>query len=437
MKHISASLVHLLLCIVVFLATSFVSAAVAATTSNTAPSQQVQAVQTLEDTLFAVHYDQDALDARVSRLEETVFGQAQTGSSLDARISKLKSALSPSALGPLSPTAKTTASSSSNASPANDSAGSSGSQQTPKAQNTASPKIASSSGTSRSNAPQSGKSFGNYSASPAPEPGETDYPTVSQMEQKLFGKTYVHEDITLRLNRLEKEVFKTVQTGALADRVDNLRMVVLGDLGAPAAAATGNSMAYGNDPASGGYNTYPQQSYPPNNYGNANYNNGGGYQSYGGGNYGSANTGYPQPPNYGNSYGDPYGGGYSGGYGGTPIASSQSTYGGNGGYYPPAGGASVSASGAPTPDMLAAISEVEKEVIGQTFPSEPLNTRLDRVENKVFHTTSPEMSNEDRIQRVIAVSSAGGAPESRKTKTKHAIQTLLPIILTILPLVLL
>ncbi len=436
MKRISVSLVHLLLCIVVFLTASSVS--VAATTASANPSQQVQAVQTLEDTLFAVHYDQDTLDARVSRLEETVFGQSQAGSSLDARISKLKSALSPSALGPLSPTAKTTASatgnsSNGNANPANDSASSPVSPQTPKPKNVAPPKIASGSGAARNSILQGGKPAGSYSANPAPEPGETDYPTVSQMEQKLFGKTYVHEDITLRLNRLEKDVFKTVQTGALADRVDNLRMVVLGDLGTP---ATGNSMAYGNDPAAGGYNAYPQQSYPPNNYGNA---NGGGYQSYGGGNYGSANNGYPQPPNYGNPYGDPYGGGYSGGYGGTPIASSQSTYGGNsGGYYPPASsGASASANGAPTPDMLAAISEVEKEVLGQTFPSEPLNTRLDRVESKVFHTTSPEMSNEDRIQRVIAVSSAGGAPESRKTKTKHAIQTLLPIILTILPLVLL
>jgi hypothetical protein len=93
--------------------------------------------------------------------------------------------------------------------------------------------------------------------------------------------------------------------------------------------------------------------------------------------------------------------------------------------------------GEPTADMIAAVGEVEKEVIGQQFPSDPFTARLDRLESKIFHSTSPEMPLEDRMQRIAAVATAGGAPESPKTKTKHTIQALLPIILTILPLVLL
>jgi hypothetical protein len=87
--------------------------------------------------------------------------------------------------------------------------------------------------------------------------------------------------------------------------------------------------------------------------------------------------------------------------------------------------------------MMAAMAEVEKQVIGSTFPSEPMNTRLDRLESKIFQTTSPEMMPEERIQRVIAVASAGGAPMSPKEKAKSTFQTILPIILTILPMLLL
>jgi hypothetical protein len=83
------------------------------------------------------------------------------------------------------------------------------------------------------------------------------------------------------------------------------------------------------------------------------------------------------------------------------------------------------------------MEEIEKEVLGSTYPTEPLTTRLDRLETKIFKSTSPEMSPEDRMQRVIAVASAGGAPQSASSKAKSTLQVLLPIILTILPIILL
>lgn len=429
MKRIAVFLIHLLCMVVLMAVPGSVQAA------SPVGTQQAQTVQALEDTLFAVHYDQESLDVRVNRLEETVFGQVQTGSSLDARIARLKSALSPTALGPLSPTAKAK-------SPNTD--GGRATNSGPVATKTAPPSQ------QQSTRSQPSVASGSQPNKVLPAPGETDYPTVSQMEQKLFGKTYTQEDLTQRLTRLEKQVFKVPQSGALADRVDNLRLVVLGDLGAPGG---NNPVAYGGNSSSGStYNNYPgpASTYAPPQYTQIPPVNQG-YSSYG---YG-AGAGYPQPPNYGAaSYGDPYSGtpiassqSYSGQYYGQPVGgmgnyppTSQlpGTYPGSSGYNAPNAVATTApSSGVATPDMLAAMQEVEKEVLGHTYPSEPMNTRLDRLESKVFHATSPELSDEERMQRVIAVSSAGGAPETRKAKAKHTFQTLLPIILTILPMVLL
>lgn len=395
-------------------------------------AQEVQAVQVLEDTLFAVHYDQDSLNNRLSRLEETVFGQAQSGASPEARITKLQTSLSPKALGPLSPLSKATPAK--NTANAPNTAASQQNGATPPNQTQTYPQTFPT-GPQASGAPQRvatsngpGNGALNRQAAPksavnatpaSPEPGETDYPTVSQMEMKEFGQTYAREDITQRLTRLENKVFKMPQTGSLADRTDNLRMVVLGDItqGQPVASAyTQPAPGYG----------YPQAP----NYGGYSYNNAPPQTSYGAlpGNY---------PPQNGYTYGQPAGATTGGsGYG---AASPMPGYGdpynngaSNVSYQP-----TDASHAAVSPDLMAAMSEVEKEVLGTTYPSEPINARLDRVESKVFKATSPEMNPQDRIQRVIAVASAGGAPPTTKTKMKNTFQTLLPIILTILPLVLL
>lgn len=364
---------QIIVCLVAFLAL-VLSSTYAATT---VPTQQIKSIQSLEDALFAVHYDQDSVEARLSRLEQTIYGQTQTGS-VDTRLAKLQKVLSPNSLGPLSPTAKPVESTPPQQQPVATSK-----KPTPKATatNTAKPE------STANNIP--------------PSQDATDYPTVTQMEQKVFGKVFVQEDITQRLGRLEKQVFKNAQNGSLADRVDNLRLVVLGDV-----------------PTSAPNIGYIPQGYPQQNYG------------------------YPSPPSFPNS---PYSGG------GMPNTPGQG-YSGQPNYNAPPSMAYPSdmsdpnnsmANGmgapgdSPTPDMIAAIGEVEKEVIGQQFPSDPFNARLDRLEGKIFHSTSPEMPLEDRMQRIAAVATAGGAPESPRTKTKHTIQALLPIILTILPLVLL
>ncbi len=417
------------------------SGAVAA--PNAAAPQQVQTVQSLEDTLFATRYDQESVDNRVGRLEETVFGQRQTTGSLDSRIVKLKSALSPNALGPLSPLAKSTPT----IKPVDNKATAKG---TEKPVVTMPQSVASGVDVANNTVTNTNKVKPRpiqqikqpiMPSNMSPTAGETDYPTVTQMEQKVLGKTFTQEDITQRLNRLEKEVFKLPQSGALADRVDNLRLVVLGDTGnalpSVASYSTGGNGGYYPQPG-------PAQTYVPPQSNTTYYtlppNQGGNTTNYGyNGGYGNAN-GYPGTQ-VANNAAPAYGGGQQY-YGQQPApANYQPQNYPNANSYPagyqPGAYAAGTGNGQVSPDLIAAMSEVEKEVLGHTYPSEPINARLDRVENKVFHTTSPDLDPQERMQRVIAVASAGGAPTTPTAKAKSTFQTLLPIILTILPLILL
>ncbi|HEY9686590.1 MAG TPA: hypothetical protein V6C52_06405 [Coleofasciculaceae cyanobacterium] len=390
------------------------------------PAQETQAIQNLEDTLLATRYDQEALDARLGRLEGIVFGEAQGSLSPEARISRLQTALSPKTLGALSPMSKPAPASTANSA-------------TPQANRNTMAKTSAVQPSPQSGPwnSQAGRNSSNSLANPAsymqpmqqsakPVPGETDYPTVSRMEEKVLGRNYVQEDITRRLERLEKQVFKTVQNGPLADRVDNLKLMVLGD--------TGNTQATATQPYQQSYG-YPQPAYPARGAANQTYT-----QVPSGQAYAAAPNDFS---NYSRSTGSNYGNAYTG----TPISNTQTDYGQpQPGVYQPTQTApygqdpndsAYGAGGQPTPDMLAAMNEVEKQVLGHTYPSEPMDTRLGRLETKIFKTTSPEMSSDDRMQRVIAVSSAGGAPQTTGTKVKNTAQILLPIILTILPMLLL
>ncbi len=418
-----------------------VTVLMSATPTMAAPVQgNTQTVQTLESTLFAVQYDQEPLEARVGRLEDTVFGQRQNGT-LEARIEKLKTALSPSTLGPLSAQPKNPLPPAKAAPKNNDN------------QSKGSPNMATASGLGKKSPlnrpPATSKaSKGSYPANfpapaagpasatgPAPAAGESDYPTISQMEQKLFGKTYLQEDITMRLARLEKEVFKVPQSGALSDRMDNLQLVVLGDTGVAAPPSQvipyiGGSNSVGSP--NGAYSSYTPPPYgqlgngyaPPNAYGP----NAGQPGYYPGSQVATANG-----PTYGNppAYGQPVPGNYQ------PQSYGQSYGDQQASYQPVMAAPGMGGGGQISPDMLAAMDEVEKQVLGHTYPSEPVNNRLDRLEGRVFHATSPEMDPNARMQRVIAVASAGGAPTSPQARAKSTFQNLLPIILTILPLILL
>jgi hypothetical protein len=420
MKYKASVWVPLLLGLV--LRFSLLTPALAAPPSSAPAAPSTSGViQTLEDSLYAARYEGESPESRVSRLETTVFGQPQANLSLDARVAKLKAVLAPSGLAPLSAFPRTTSGASNQSTTV----------QTPATART--PGSTSKTGAMPSlRPPQPGvapsqpspfQTFPSATAQSQPIPGETDYPAVSLMEKRLFAKTFEREDITRRLARLEKEVFKVPQSGALVDRVDHLRTVVLGDTtdgdlspvagGLRSAAAPPPADPLTGWPGAGGqpaapYSPPPIQWTPPANAPMPGYNDpSGGFSTYS-----SSQTSTSGPLAYGSS-----------------SSSYNTSY--NMSRIPAAGG------GALSPDMLTALNEVEKEVLGNTHPSEPVTSRLDRLETKVFNTTSPEMPPEDRMQRVIAVASAGGAPQSPQARAKSTFQALLPIILTILPMLLL
>ena len=54
------------------------------------------------------------------------------------------------------------------------------------------------------------------------------YPVVDKMEEKIFKKAYLNDDIYARLSRLEKQTFKKESTLSLNERVDALRSKILG-----------------------------------------------------------------------------------------------------------------------------------------------------------------------------------------------------------------
>ena len=64
---------------------------------------------------------------------------------------------------------------------------------------------------------------GQSSLPPRGQKDATDYPTVTSLEQKVFHQSFVNDDITQRLDRLETKLYGHPNPGmALADRVDRL-----------------------------------------------------------------------------------------------------------------------------------------------------------------------------------------------------------------------
>lgn len=286
---------------------------------------ELKKLSRLEEALFLTVHAKDPPQERLARLEESVFGKARPSEPLAQRLTRLQQMVIP--------------------------------HQSPAA----------------ASQPEGGGPFPPLSPDPPTQPAQpqqtagekqadgTDYPSVTALEQEIFGAGYAQEDITRRLSRLENQVFGSPQRGALVDRVDQLQMSVFGSMAPP----------------------------PP-----------------------LENGRIPLPSDV---YAD----------GSTPTALAPSAQ-------PP------SYQSPQDPRMLSALTETELDVLGNTFPGEPVEIRLNRLESHIFHSTSPEMESGDRLMRVIAVAAADGdEPPQAPSKMKSTLQTLLPIIITILPLILL
>ena len=89
-------------------------------------------------------------------------------------------------------------------------------------------------------------------------------------------------------------------------------------------------------------------------------------------------------------------------------------------------------------DMAGAVTNLEQKLFGQTYPAEPLEGRLSRLEVKLFNQPAPEgTSIEQRFDRLVTV-----AATDQKINEPSALQsggfwrTALPVILMLLPLLL-
>lgn len=163
-----------------------------------------------EEQLFFHAYESESRQSRIERLEERVFGQIQQGS-LTERENRLLGTLG--AVRQKAPAAEEPA-----AGPAPQPTGYT---YTPPGSQPAQPAVQ-----PRPQAP--------------PKADATNYPTVIALEEQVLGQSFAHEDISVRLNRLETRAFnRTFPDKALIDRVDQL-LARYPDAGqrAPAVAAT-------------------------------------------------------------------------------------------------------------------------------------------------------------------------------------------------------
>ncbi len=156
----------------------------------------------LEKSLFDYTSEELPAEQRLERLESLVFGSAQQGTATE-REARLQSALEPVLPQKFNPP------------PGAGYAGYSDQTATPAGQGSE----------AASFAPTPGGTP--YDTMPPPPRDATDYPTVTTMEQQVFGRDFVHEDIAKRLERLERKVFETTYPNLpLVDRVDRLTFQV-------------------------------------------------------------------------------------------------------------------------------------------------------------------------------------------------------------------
>lgn len=222
---------------------------------------------------------------------------------------------------------------------------------------------------------------------PVPAAGMDIASRLTDLERYILNQHYPKESAIQRLNRLEVFVYKTPQTGPLDARIRALSEVVYGHAEPPSLSS----------PAASSSPDYPE-SQPP-----------------------VSTADWYRPPNM------PAGNAPPPVYNNTPASyNQQSTY--------PASPPALS-SGA-TQDMGVALADLENDVLKRQYSTDTVGSRLDRLENKVFQQTSPELSPEDRLDRLIAVVAADGDNPTRTQPQQGGWRALLPFMIMI-PLLLL
>ncbi|MBX9695871.1 MAG: hypothetical protein K2Z81_26025 [Cyanobacteria bacterium] len=362
-----------------------------------APTQKLSDIDRVEKKLFQSVDSKRSMAERLDRIEKRVFGEAKEGTP-DARMAAIMEVV-------------------------------------PDLEEDDTPQQASSSSSSNSSSGQDTTASSNAAAS---EPKErldagTEYPAVSAIEKKLFGKEFANEEVGKRLARLETKVFgKPSSSDDMAERTDRLKTSTGIDIAKNAPLGTDWADEDEADvdypepsaPVSRGYSS-PLQSKPGEDgmsYSGRNIRQDfekafgrrpggpGGFSGSGGsggsGSYGmSGSRGFSGSGSSG-SYG--FGGGSSTIGGGdsddndrqlafTPRSSSMPPT------APPIRRGAPS-GGAGGMGLNQQVEGLENEIFGKSYRSDPLISRIDRLEKTIFpNASSHPASPGDRVAKLLSV----------------------------------
>lgn len=141
------------------------------------PAWANTSLDALEDRLFARTYQTEPDSTRLSRLETAVYGTTAPKLAVNTRVSRLEKSV----------------------------------------------------GLSVQPIPASSQARSTANPVPNTAPDATAYPTISEMETRVFGKASPSEPVEARLSKLEQRVFGAAQSGELPDRSDRLSARILGN----------------------------------------------------------------------------------------------------------------------------------------------------------------------------------------------------------------
>jgi len=342
----------------------------------------------MEEALFAASYTEEAPETRLKRLEDEVLGKTFPGESAEHRVERLHEALMARKQSVSLPVVKPTTTASRTA------ASGKKSNLTPKAP----PPLMKE---TRATTPKDPESQQHALSKPqstpqantlSPNDVESDYPVVDAMEQKVFGRAFSNEPLGQRLDRLDQQIFGAPQGNPYAARVDNLKTLVLGnrDIGYGGQLNDANRTP----PAHQDFPGIPPRQNPLSPWGQAaNQPN---------------TTGLSQP---------------------SPSATAGENLPTVTDFDP----IDNDLNPGQRADMERALAQVEKKVLSATYENEPVESRLARLEERIFKQTAPPgTTNQDRLDRLIAVAAADSSEVKPVSTKRQILQTVIPFIPIIL-----
>jgi hypothetical protein len=326
------------------------------TASNSAENTEISQ---LEQKLFQRNYNDDLPAQRIERLEKMVFGKVGTGSDTE-RLAALKAATVTSAMESQPTTSREQSpTTTSNNTDTSRSSGGNHRRNTPDADNQ----------TSDDGSTANGDSNSNISGD------QTQYPAVTAIEKRIFGKDYSSNPITERLERLElKEFGKVSDSDDLSERMDKLKQATGIDIAKQHPAGSDwvdeDELSFTDAQGVGKITPFTPDAVEDgtdiNNFvGSGSYlqgmRQGLGGSSFGGGSYGGGNGGYAPHT--------------------TPLTAE------------------------PRLGLNQEVVALEKEVFGKTYPKDALPARVTRLESAIFPDEKPavDKSLPDRVSRLLAV----------------------------------